>query len=265
MRKLAFILVFVMLLCSCGANESAVSDDSLIQKVATLEEAVSAFLLEDNKDGYHPGECCGEGHLILGTEEKDGETVVYLLTMYGEYGFANDKFIKVSGSGVIPAVMILEKNEEGYKGKSVRYPDDGAYYEKSIKEMFPSQYHEATLETAHTFYDELDSQEKQYAREYLEKIGREAEVCDYADLDTRVLTSCGVPVETSNMLINHPDLAGYPLYVGKEERIESGERVVYEVSVDEAATEITYCKYSYDNPSDIKENFIFDKYGNKKE
>lgn len=265
MRKLALILVFIMLLCSCGVNESAVSDDSFIQRIATLEEAVSAFLIEDNKGGYYPGECCGEGHIILGTEEKDNETVVYLLTMYGEYGFANDKFIKVSGSGVIPAVMVLENTKEGYKGKSVRYPDDGAYYEKSIKEMFPSQYHEATLETAHTFYDELDSQEKQYAKEYLERIGREAEVCDYADLDAKILTSCGVPVETSNMLINHPDLANYPLYVGKEERIENGERVVYEVSVDEETTEITYLKYLYQNPSDIKEKIVFDKNGNKKE
>ena len=83
MRKLAFILVFVMLLCSCGVNESAVSDDSFIQKVATLEEAVSEFLIEANKGGYYPGECCGEGHIILGTEENDNETVVYLLTMYG--------------------------------------------------------------------------------------------------------------------------------------------------------------------------------------
>ena len=36
------------------------------------------------------------------TSSVGGDTVVYALTMYGEYGFENDTFVKVAGSGTIP-------------------------------------------------------------------------------------------------------------------------------------------------------------------
>ena len=167
MKKLAVFLVCALLLCGCGANEAAVTDDAFIQKVMNLEEAVSAYLLDDNEGSYLIGECRGEGHLVLGTEEKEEETVVYLLTMYGEYGFTNDKFIKVSGSGVIPAVMKLEKIESGFKGKSIKYPEDGAGYTDSIKKMFPLRYHAATLTVADTYYDEGIDNQLQEAIKYL--------------------------------------------------------------------------------------------------
>lgn len=266
MKKIILFLMCACLLCGCGVNKSVVTDDSIIQRLNTLEEAVSSFLLEDNKDGYLVGECRGEGHLVLGSEEKDGETTVYLLTMYGEYGFSNGKLIKVSGSGVIPAVMKLENTEEEYKGKSIEYPMDGAGYTESIKEMFPANYHDAVLKFADTYYDELKEQEERYAKAYLKEIGREeTTIVEYTDLDAKTLTYYGVPVETSNMLVNHKDLANYPLYVGTEERVEDGVRYVYEVSVNEQTKEITYKKYRYENPSDIVEKTVFDKNGNKLE
>ena len=50
----------------------------------TLDERVSYALLTENDGRYAVGECKGEGHIILGSEEKDNETYVYAITMYGE-------------------------------------------------------------------------------------------------------------------------------------------------------------------------------------
>ena len=263
MKKALIFLICVLLLCSCNVDKPSDSDDSLIVKTKNLEEAISEFLLESSRGHYLMGECCGEGHLVLGIDETDNETTAYLLTMYGEYGFANDKFIKVSGSGVIPAVMKLENTEDGYKGVSIEYPDDGANHAKSIKEMFPKRYHMQALLTADTYYDELKSQEEHYAKEYLEEIGRDAQIGEYADLNARTLTSYGIPVETSNMLLGLRELENYPLFVGKEERIEDGVRYVYELMVDEQTKNIIYKKYPYKSQNDIKEIFEFDQYGNE--
>lgn len=267
MKKLFIFLICIVLLCGCGVNKPDVEENSsnlknFISDEEALDKAVSEFIIESNKGGYRSGECYGEGHLVLGRDEENGETIVYLLTMYGEYGFTNDKFIKVSGSGVIPAVMKLESTDEGYKGKSIEYPDDGANYTKSIKEMFPLKYHAQVLIIADSYYDELKSQEESYAKAYLKEIGRDAEIAEYGDLNTKVLTSYGVPVETSNMLINYPGLERYPFFVGKEEKIEDGVRYVYELSVDEQTKNITYKKYPYESQDDIKEKFVFDQSGN---
>lgn len=60
--------------------------------------AVSAAIFEENKDGYLPGECVAEGHIILETEEKDSQLKAFVLSRYGEYGFQDGNFVKVSGS-----------------------------------------------------------------------------------------------------------------------------------------------------------------------
>ena len=219
----------------------------------TLDEMVSHALLTENDGRYAVGECKAEGHIILGSEEKDNETYVYALTMYGEYGFEDDNFVKVSGSGVIPAVIIFSENEQGEKTNEIKWPLDGSAYVKSIKELFPEEYHNRVLSIAKADNEELKNQETLYAQKYLTKIGREATIGEYGDFEHPLLTSMGVAVQVSNKLAEK-GYANYPHWVGKLEKIEDGIRYVYEMNYTKDSNPIILEKYNYDT-KEIVEKF----------
>ena len=100
------ILLLSMLLFGCGGSDLPKDE---------LSDLVSEAILSENESSYSEAECCGEGHEILGSKISGNQLKVYALTMFGNYGFQNDMFIKVSGSGVIPAVLLFEKTDNQYK------------------------------------------------------------------------------------------------------------------------------------------------------
>lgn len=187
-----------------------------------LEEAVSYAILHQNASGYLEGECSGEGHSILSTEEKDGTTVVYAIASYSEFGFQNGVFTAVSGSGAIPTVMTFVKNAEGaYACVNYQIPLDGAYYLSSLEEMFPKDLLNKA-KNAQSYYEALVVQKEAYAAAYLQRIGREAKVQDV--LDDLVLPD--MSTEASNLLLEI--YWDYPYWIGTEEKIENGVRYIYE-------------------------------------
>ena len=143
MIALCSVIIGFFVGCSPKENVTLNNEDETSKTVykenMTLDEMVSHALLTKNDGRYAVGECKAEGHIILGSEEKDNETYIYALTMYGEYGFQDDNFVKVSGSGVIPAVIIFAENEQGEKTNSIKWPLDGSAWIDSIKELFPEE------------------------------------------------------------------------------------------------------------------------------
>lgn len=220
-------------------------------KPLTNDQAVISAL-SSTKDSYMDGECFGEGHIILGTEKEDTATKIYALTMVGYYGFQNDNFIKLAGTGVIPAVITLQNNNT----VTLEYPKDGSLYESSIKEMFPKKYHQRILHEKEQDKTTLEEQERSYAQEYLNKIGRTASIGDYGDFEHILLTDLGVPVEVSNNLFQHFSSC-YPAFIGTQEYIENGLRVVYEMDYNDTQKVITFTKYLYDT-KEVLEQFAFD-------
>ena len=196
-------------------------------------------IIRDNEKGYLEGECSGEGHMILGSSLSGDRLKVYALTMYGNYGFQNGMFIKVSGSGVIPAVLTFEKDGSDYKLLETEYPQDGAKYTESIKRMFPLKYRSAALH-GESAYNGLASQERSYAEAYLKSIGREAEIGEYKDLNIVLLTDLGVSADVSNELIRDERLGKYPYWIGTAEYLENGKRYIRSLSLDESAGQIIY-------------------------
>lgn len=218
----------------------------------THDQAIIAVLFSD-RHGYLEGECFGEGHIILGTEEDSNATKLYALTMTGHYGFQNENFVKVSGTGVIPAVVTLSSNND----VSIAYPKDGSYYVSSIKEMFPSKYHNRIFDDRDSDRKVLTEQERAYAKEYLSKIGRKADIGDYSDFEHTSLTSLGVSVEVSNGLEDfYKAHSYYPYFKGTKEIIEDDVRMVYEMSYKESQQEIIFTKYSYGYKK-VVEQFVF--------
>lgn len=103
--------------------------------VTDLDKAVGLAVLSRNEGRYSQGECAAEGHIILDQKTgKDGQVTVYALTMYGEYAFHDNYFIKDSGTGSIPAVIRFSYDDrKGYVLNDYQLPMDGGEYSKSIR------------------------------------------------------------------------------------------------------------------------------------
>lgn len=210
-----------------------------------LDEAVRSAFLQNNQGRYYSGECIGEGHIILGHETDSGNIKVYTLTMYGEYGFEDGNFVKVSGSGIIPAVFTFTNSGNGLVCTKIEYPEDGAGYGKSIRKLFPPAYVNKALSPSDGDRENLKAQERSYAKSYLKKIGRNAVIGDYGDFEHTLLTDAGISVKVSNS-INDKLFANYPMWIGNREVLENGIRYVYEMSYNKEAHEIILKKYEYD-------------------
>lgn len=231
--------------------------DDYIPKSLTHDQAV-ALALTSTSNRYLGGECIAEGHIILGYDDSDAnKTKIYALTMTGWYGFENNNFVKVSGSGNIPAIVTLDSNN----AVEIEYPLDGGGYRSSIEKMFPKEYHArifGTNDNLNSDHDELTKQEQQYAKVYLSKIGRDAKIGNYSDFEYTQLNHAGVSVEASNNLeIFYKEHNYYPNFIGTYEDLENGTRMVYETSYHKNQDEIRFTKYYYDT-KEIVEQFTAD-------
>lgn len=218
------------------------------------EDQAVALALTSSSNRHREGECFAEGHIILGTDKKRDTTKIYALTMTGWYGFQNDNFVKVSGTGVIPAVVTInDHNDVG-----IEYPEDGSYYAPSIMKMFPLKYRTRIFDDRDSDRKTLKKQEQVYARDYLSKIGRKAKIGDYGDFEHTLLTDLGVSVEVSNKLEDfYKGHSNYPYFIGTQEYIENNLRVVYQMSYREDQKEIEFTRYAYDS-KEILEQFTLD-------
>ena len=228
-KRVALPLIAVVVglsMAACTASSQNNGADDISQ---TFDAAVSSALLSDEIKGqYAEGECAAEGHIILGSEETaDGVVKVYALTMTGNYGFINDNFEKVSGTGIIPAVITLREQAGSYESEGIEFPLDGSLYAGSVKEMFPAQYVERAMKQDDADRTELQQQESAYAAAYLKKIGREAAIGDHRDFEHVLLTELGVSVEASNRIVEMKELGDYPYWVGTQEYLRDGVRYIY--------------------------------------
>jgi hypothetical protein len=231
-----------------STTEKSASDQG---KGNVLDEAVRSAFLKGNQGSYLGGECIGEGHIILGYDEKSDITTVYALTMYGEYGFEDGNFVKVSGSGIIPAVFSFTNTKDGLVFSKIQYPEDGERYGESIKKLFPLTYRNRALSPSDSDRQDLTSQERAYAASYLKQIGRDAVIGDYGDFKHTLLTDVGVSVEVSNMTCGK-QYANYPMWIGNREALENGTRYVYEMSYNKESHEIDFKKYEYNTKNIVE-------------
>lgn len=221
-----------------------------------LDKRVSDILLSGSGDKYLDGECSAEGHIILGAETEDNLKTVYALTMYGEYGFQDNNFVKVSGSGVIPAVIKILESEGKVILTNIIWPKDGSEYEESIKEMFPEKYHKRVVSINDSDRNIIKSMEEQYAKDYLIQIGRNATIGKYGDFEHVLLTQAGVDVKVSNKLLEK-NYANYPFWIGNQEKVEDGVRYIYQMDYDKEQNQIILSKSNYET-KEIVEKITID-------
>lgn len=202
-----------------GATASKLKDSN-----PELDAAVSQAIFHINSQYDYHDECITEGHIIYGIEENGNKTTVYLTEELTTFGFKNGYFMSQS-SHRIPAVFTFEKTADGYKLTDYKYAEDGERYPDSIKKMFPAQYEYRAFNPTEEDYASLWAQCKAYAEDYLDDIGRDAEVRNYSEVERVSLTSVGISVEVSNKL--YETTLPYDMDIGTFEEIEDGVRYIY--------------------------------------
>ena len=235
-----------------GAGENGTNDTAVFD----LDEAISQAVLTYNKERYGQGECVAQGHEILEQkQEADGSVTVYAITMFGWYGFEDDCLVKVSGSGMICNVLTFSLDKQrGYLLEDYKEPLDGGYYVSSVRDMFPEHLWDTCLTYDEKRYNKLQKQEYTYARQYLKKIGRQADVTEHIDREGRLMTDAGVSVKVSNKMSDMEKLNKYPYWIGSREEIIDGVRYVYRMDVDQEAGEIIYTKSVYDTGETVEQH-----------
>ena len=198
-------------------------------KPTSLNDAISQAVKGQGKS-YSTGEYLVEGHVILGDDVKDNEMTVYTVVSVGWFGFENDIFTKISGSGAIPTVMRFSIDDQnGYSLLEYKEPRDGSEYSQSIKSMFPKNLHDKLF--SNEFNSSLKEQQEYQAAEYLTRIGRNAQVtCDYVPK-----TLVDINVHASNKLFSEYGkfdefINNCPYWIGTREKIENSVRYIYKTS-----------------------------------
>lgn len=235
----------------------------------TLGEAVAETILEQNSSKYPANyEACGEGHIIMDTLKNGNSVTVYVLTMYGAYQFQDENFVKDSGTGVIPAVIQFQKENDGaWTPVNYQEPLDGGLYADSIRSMFPKELWDRCFTKREDDLIELKKQERSYAEAYLKAIDREAVVGDYSDFSHTIPSDVGISPEVSYKIdkvrkYGKGPLSYAPFWFGTVEQVENGVRFVYEHKYDAKKKEILFSKIMYDTQK-IVEQVVFDAYTGK--
>ncbi len=226
----ALFIVGACFMTSPETRESSVESD--------LDTAISEAILELNSDKYWVGECPAEGHIVLGTENWDDETRVYLIVEFSSFGFTNGWFINQNSYRRL-VNMGFKKSEDGYKLGSTFYDVmEGTSF------AFPEKYRRMAENLTDKDLANLWSQCESYAKAYLKEIGREAKIGQYGDMEHILLTDVGVSVDVSNRVVNSIGIynAGE---IGFFERVENGVRYIYRTSYLAESNRIVYTKEFY--------------------
>ena len=217
------------------------------EKAQSLDRAISAAILKQGGGSYLDGECAGEGHILLDSRKEGDRTIAYILATYGQYGFQNNTFVKISGSGVIPAKLTFDANLNLI---SYEEPEDGSGHAESLKKLFPGTLYHAARNSDEK-YQACLAQERSYAQSYLDSIGRDAKIAEYADLNVQLLD---LEAKVSNALLDQ--YYDFPYWIGSEEKIEDGVRYIYQTEQfleKPGISTVTYTKKNYDTGEIVRQ------------
>ncbi len=171
-------------------------------------------------------------HKTFSTKKNGDEITSYISYDYRGYSFVNGDFVENSACSRIPAKITLkEVGDNTYKVICCVIAQDGEYYAPSIKRMFPTfvrgEYY------ADFYHRRIEKKLFENAQNYLQVIGRKAEIKDY--LDTTELLSYRYDDESMGEaeidrlydLLQDFEWKDYPTWIGTREVVRNGKRYIY--------------------------------------
>lgn len=123
-----------MVLTSCAIFQGEYTDGEQ-QVTSEMNETISSYIVDKYVDIYGESEKQFEVHKVYGTKETNGTITVYMWSYYAGYSGTDQQ----SGHS-LPAVIELKKADGTYKVIGYKEPEDGSYYQSSLKKMFPNKY-----------------------------------------------------------------------------------------------------------------------------
>lgn len=224
-----------------------------------LEEAVLAAVLQENAGRYLPGEFQGAGCKIIETFQEGQETAaVYALINYTEYGFEDGRFVNLSGTGARVLIHFDLRTSSGPAPIDYTVLDPTSGLTDAQLEELMAPLLETGKEYLYTEEDvqQLRAQADAAAREYLQGIGRQAEVGERESHEESTLLAL-LDEQVYDRIAQDAAASRYPDWVGTCEQVEDGIRYVYETQYDSAAKAIRYTKTRYDT-GEAAESLAYD-------
>lgn len=158
----------------------------LTNPVASIDNELAVFLdcqimehhSSDKEDNFS-----AIAYDILGMENSNNKTTIYMWVLYHEYSFENGE-IKLESGAHLPTVITAEKTGTHGHYKLVEYwvPRDGNLYSQDIKEKFPWYLQSKALDSQSYIYKQRTFCEKA-AKEYFSTIS----IPDFSDVDNSTI------------------------------------------------------------------------------
>ena len=235
-----------------NTTSNEVSESSL--ETDPLSEAIREAIVEANEGSYLPGECHGVGFKIIETFKEDDILSVYALTEYVEYGFQDNIFVNISGTN--PKVFLRFHITENNNYELLFYTRLDLLTDLSEEEL--EELIQPLIDTGKDYlYTEQDileirAQADEEAAEYLRSINRTADIDVRQNHEGQLLEEIISDESLLQELFKNDELSYYPNWLGTSERIENGERYIYETAFDRERQEIIYTKLEYDTNMIVK-------------
>ena len=265
------VIIAVLSLIACSDQENIISDpyvtpgessyepeattqpdpendiNDFIPEADPLEEAITAAIIGQNQGKYLPGECHGVGYKIIETIEEDDILSIYALTEYAEYRFEDGVFVSISGSN--PSVLMRFRRTEDERLDLIFYTRLDIFSDLPEEEIetLLQPLSDSGKDYLYTEQDllEVRAQADEDAAEYLKSINRTAEIGIRQEHDGQLLEQLVSNEDFVMELLKDEVLSLYPYWTGTTERIENGERYIYQTALIEERQEITYTKIEY--------------------
>ena len=276
-KKPAFWILLVAAVAAAGVAVFFLTDRTTdLSRVfppedETVRAAVSAWLLKSPGDA----EATAEGHVLLGTAQKNGGLEAYVWYSAAGLCFENGILTSDTGGNGFATFLLEPQSGGGYTVKDVTLPQDGEdRYASSLREMMPSSLVRRAEENMGGIAVSVKAQKEAYAKAYLDSLGRKAEIIvEPSELPERtLLADVVVPLTVERIDRDYPALADYPYYIGTLERVENGMRWVYETEASADRGLITFTKRNYAdglvysrtlldfNTADVVDSLVYDMY-----
>ena len=159
------LLVVAALLTGCNGNGIELIDGDKNITVE-MDEMISDYIIQKYSPSYFDTEKQFEVHRVYGTSESNGVLSVYIWSYYG--GFNKSTGIENQAGHSLPAVIRLKEEAERYAVIEYIEPQDGDWYQSSLKKMFPEKYVKKAHQDAGNIKDlqkEMDKKVKQWLEE----------------------------------------------------------------------------------------------------
>ena len=240
-------------------TDQADAENDRIQEVDPLAEAITAAIVEQNQGKYLPGECYGVGYKIIETFEEGGILSIYALTEYVEYHFEDNVFVNISGTNPKVLMRFRIKEDDNYELIFYTRLDIFSDLPEEEVEALVQPLKDSGKDYLYTEQDlkEVRTQADEDAAEYLKSINRVAVVGVRQEHDGQRLVDLVSNEDFVMELLKDEELGLYPDWTGTTERIENGERYIYQSAFDEERQQIIYTKIEY-STNNVIESIVVD-------